>query len=358
MSDREERTEEPTARRLKQARSQGQVFRSQEVLSVGMLLIGISIIAFGAAWAILSLRDIMAELLLASNNTQLTNVAVQALAMEYGIRVVGVLVPLMIPLMVAGIVLNVVQSGWNFTLQTLQPRLAKISPVQGFKRIFSTQGLFQFFKSFLKILIVLPVAYFHIRGLIDEIVMLQARDLESIFSVAGQWILQLFYKVIAVLVVVSLLDFAYERWRFKQNMKMTKQETKDERKQTEGDPKVKKQRFKLAMKILRRPRLDHAVMKADVVVTNPTHYAVALQYDARISPAPRVLVKGIRKRALRIRALALETNTPVIEDPPLARALYSSVPESQEIPEELYPAVATLLAALYRRRATPIGVRP
>ena len=352
MSEREERTEEPTAKRLAEARNEGQVFRSQEVLSVGMLLIGISIIALGASWGVSRLTDVMAGILLESGTTLVNTASVQALAMEYGLRVVGILLPLMLTLMVSGVLFNVVQSGWNFTLKTIQPQTKKINPVQGFKRIFSTQGLFQFFKSLLKIIIVGPVAYFHIRGLMREIVVLHMQPLESVFSTAGQWILLLFYKVIAILVFLSVIDFVYERWRFKDNMKMTKQEVKDERKQTEGDPKVKKQRFKLALKLARRPRLDHAVLNADVVVTNPTHYAVALQYDSKIAPAPRVLVKGIRKRALRIRQLARENNTPIVENPPLARALYGSVSELQEIPEELYPAVATILAAIYRKKGS------
>lgn len=350
MADREEKTEEPTGKRLAQARNEGQVFRSQEVLSVGMLLIGISIIAFGASWAVSRLANIMSAIFLASGTATINQASVQAIATEYGLPVVGIMVPLMAVLMVAGIVFNVVQSGWNFTLKTIQPQAKKINPINGIKRLFGTQALFQFFKSLLKIIIVGPVAYFHIRGLMREIIVLHKQPLENVFSTAGTWILLLFYKVISILVFLSIIDFVYERWRFKENMKMTKQEVKDERKQTEGDPKIKKQRFKLALQLLRRPRLDHAVLNADVVVTNPTHYAVALQYNASIAPAPRVLVKGIRKRALRIRALAKEKNTPIIENPPLARALYASVPELQEIPEELYPAVATILAAIYRKK--------
>ena len=348
MAERDERTEDPTPRRLAQARSEGQVFRSQEVLSVGMLLVGISVLTFGTPWGVEKLRQVMSSILLASNSTTLTVSSVQSLLSDLGIRVVLVLFPLMGALMLSGIVLNIVQSGWNFTFKPLQPKLAKISPIKGFKRIFSVQGLFQFFKSLLKILIVGPVAYFHIQGLMEDIVMLHAQQIERIFPLAGSWIVGLFFKVIVVLIFLSLLDFAYEKWRFKENMKMTKQEVKDERKQTEGDPKIKKQRFQLAMRLLRRPRLDHAVIKSDFVVTNPTHYAVALHYNAEIAPAPIVMAKGIRKRALRIKTLAVQNNVPVIEDPPLARALYRSVSEEQEIPEELYPAVAAILAAIYK----------
>ena len=243
MADKEERTEEPTSKRLAQARNEGQVFRSQEVLSVGMLLIGISIIAFGASWAVSRLANVMSAIFLASGTTIVTQASVQAIAMEYGLRVVGLLVPLMSVLMVAGIVFNVVQSGWNWTLKPLQPQAKKISPIAGFKRIFSSQGLFQFFKSFLKVAIVGPIAYFHIRGLMREIVVLHKQPLENVYSTAGTWILLLFYKVISILVLLSILDFVYERWKFKENMKMSKQEVKDERKQTEGDPKIKKQRF-------------------------------------------------------------------------------------------------------------------
>lgn len=351
MSERDERTEDPTSRKLAQARSEGQVFRSQEVLSVGMLLVGISVLAFGSPWGVARLEEIMSSTLLASNTIELNNSSIQALATQLVMQVVRVLMPFMLCLMIAGIVFNVAQSGWNTSFKPIQPKASKINPQKGIKKIFSTQGLFQFFKSLVKILIVGPVAYFHIQSLMTQIVVLHGQSFEAIFTTAGGWILGLFYKVILVMLFLSALDFAYEKWRFKENMKMTKQEVKDERKQTDGDPKVKKERFKLALKILRRPRLDHAVLKADVVVTNPTHFAVALQYDVQHAPAPRVLVKGIRKRALRIRALALENNIPVIEDPPLARALYRSVSEEQEIPEDLYPAVATILAAIYKKRS-------
>ncbi len=350
MSEKDERTEDPTSRKISQARSEGQVFRSQEVLSVGMLLIGVTVLGFGTPWGIERLQSLMSSILLASNTTELDSSSFQSLAMSLGTQVVLVLLPLMGTLMVAGILLNIVQSGWNFTFKPLIPKFSKINPLSGLKRIFSIQGLFQFFKSLMKILIVLPVAYFHIEGLIEEVVVLHKQQMESIFSIAGGWIFALFLKVILVLIVLTMIDFAYEKWKFKEDLKMTKQEVKDERKQTDGDPKVKKERFKLALRLLRRPRLDHAVLKSDVVVTNPTHFAVALKYEAEVAPAPRVLVKGIRKRALRIRQLALDNNIPVIEDPPLARALYRSVQEEQEIPEELYPAVATILAAIYKKR--------
>ena len=352
MSDKDERTEDPTERRVAQARGDGQVFRSQEILSVGMLLISVTVLAFGTPWGIDRLKNIMSSLFMASNSTALNINSFQALAMSLGTQVVLVLLPLMAILMISGIMLNVLQSGWNFTFKPLMPKISKINPLTGFKRIFSIQGLFQFFKSLMKILIVLPIAYLHIVGLMEEVVVLHNQQMEAIFLIAGGWILTLFLKVIMVLVVLTIIDFAYEKWKFKEDLKMTKQEVSDERKQSDGDPKVKKERFRLALKILRRPRLDHAVMNADVVVTNPTHYAVALKYDSEVSPAPRVLIKGIRKRALRIRALALEKNIPIIENPPLARALYRSVSEEQEIPEELYPAVATILAAIYRKRKT------
>ncbi len=350
MAEKDERTEDPTARRKSKARDEGQVFKSQEVLSVGMLLIGISVLAMGTGWGFEQMKQMMAGIFLSSGHTPLTNASVQTLLRDLILQVSAVIMPFLLILMASGIVLNIVQSGWNFTMKPLKPRSKKISPISGAKRIFSKTGLFNFAKSLIKIVIVGPIAFFHIRDILPQLVVLHTQPLPVIFSLAAMWILGLFFKMIAVLAFLSALDFAYERWRFKENLKMSKQEVKDERKQSDGDPKVKKQRFKLAMKILRRPRLDHAVSKADVVVTNPTHYAVALRYDPDVAPAPQVLAKGIRKRALRIRELAIKHGVPVIEEPPLARALYRSVNEEQIIPEDLYPAVATLLATIYRAR--------
>ncbi len=350
MAEKDERTEDPTSKRKADSRNQGQVFKSQEVLSVGMLLIGISVLASGAGWGFERMQYIMSDLLYASSQTTLNSASAQSLFRDLIMRAGAIILPFLLILMATGVVLNIAQSGWNITAQPLTPKLKKISLISGAKRIFSKSGLFNFLKSFLKIAIVGPIAYFHIEGIFPQIMLLHTLPLPSIFSLAAVWVMGLFFKMITMLVVLSAIDVVYERIKFKENLKMSKQEVKDERKQSEGDPKVKKQRYKLAMKLLRRPRLDHAVSKADVVITNPTHYAVALRYDPGVAPAPQVLVKGIRKRALRIRELAAAQGIPVIEEPPLARALYRSVPEEQIIPEDLYPAVATILASIYRKR--------
>jgi flagellar biosynthesis protein FlhB len=350
MAEKDERTEDPTSKRKADSRSQGQVFKSQEVLSVGMLLIGISVLASGAGWGFERMKYIMSDLFYASSQTTLNTESAESLFRDLIMRTGAIILPFLLVLMATGVVLNIAQSGWNLTSKPLTPKLKKISIVTGAKRIFSKTGLFNFFKSFLKIAIVGPIAYFHIEGLFPQILLLHTLPLPAIFSAAAVWIMGLFFKMISMLVVLSIIDVAYERFKFKENLKMSKQEVKDERKQSEGDPKVKKQRYKLAMKLLRRPRLNHAVSKADVVITNPTHYAVALRYDPGVAPAPQVLVKGLRKRALRIRELAIAQGIPVIEEPPLARALYRSVPEEHIIPEDLYPAVATILASIYRKR--------
>ena len=348
MAEKDERTEEPTARRKAQARAEGQVFKSQEVLTVGMLLIGVSVLVTGSPWGIAQLESMMSNLLLNSSTTELNLSSIQPLLSELVWRFVLLMLPFLAILLVAGIVINVAQSGWNFTFKPLQPKSQKVSPLKGIQRLFSKQGIAQFLKSFLKILIVGPIAYFHIAGLMSQIVMLHTKPLMAIFSVAGSWIIGLFAKMMVVLVFLAIIDFFYEKWRFKDNMKMSKQEVKDERKQQDGDPKVKKERQKLALRILRRARLDKSVADADVVITNPTHYAVALKYDPLISNAPRVVAKGIRKRALRIRELAIEQGVTLVEEPPLARALYKNVAENHEIPEDLYHAVATILAEVYR----------
>jgi flagellar biosynthetic protein FlhB len=354
MAEKEERTEEPTSRRKAQARSEGQVFKSQEILSVGMLTVGISVLAMGTGWGFDRLKILMATLFLNAGQTPLNRASVPAMMHDLFGQVAALVLPFLMILMGAGITLNLVQSGWNFTGKPLQPKWRKISPLNGIKRIFSKNGVFNVFKALVKIAIVGPVAYSHIAGILPQLITLHTRPLPDLFSVASVWILGLFVKMITLLAFLSAFDVAYERRRFKESLKMSKQEVKDERKQSEGDPKVKKQRFKLALKILRRPRLDRAVAQADVVITNPTHYAIALRYDPGEAPAPQVLAKGVRKRALRIRALAEAQGVPIVEEPPLARALYRSVPEAHIIPEDLYPAVATILATIYRNR--PGGV--
>ena len=348
--DKHEKIHDPTPKRIRKAREEGNVFRSKEIVSVGMLLIGLSVLMGGAPFAFRALKGVAVSLFQGATATELTVLSVPGIFAKIWLQLLIIAAPFSVVLIAAAFGLNIMQSGWNVSFKALAPKGNRISPVQGLKRMFSAKGLFDFAKSFTKILIVGPIAYSTISGKLPQILMLHRLPLEGILSTTGLWILILLAQLVIVLLLLSGIDFAFEKYRYKKDLMMTTKELKDEAKESEGDPQLKGKRRQMARSLAQRPRLDHAVLQADVVVTNPTHYAIALRYNPDESPAPRVLVKGIRKRALRIKALATELDVPMIEDRPLARALYDTVPEEHEIPEELYPAVAAILAEVYRRK--------
>ena len=348
--DKQEKVFDPTPQRLKKAREEGNVFQSKEIGSVGLLITAVGVFFAGGAFAFGELRALTARLFLQATATTLSVQSIPALLASTGLQVTGVLLPFFGALVVAAVALSVLQTGWNVTLKPLKPKANRISPLQGLKRIFSSKGLFQVVKALIKIAVVGPLAYFAVRRHLPEIVVLHTLPLPAILSTASSWIFELLGQMLGALLLLAGLDFAFEKWKYKEDLKMTKKEIKDEAKESEGDPHLKGKRREMAREMARRPRMDHAVLQADVVVTNPTHYAIALRYDPAETAAPQVLVKGVRKRALRIKALAAELNVPTVENRPLAHALYDGVPEEEEIPEELYPAVAAILAEVYRQR--------
>ena len=350
--DKQSKTFDPTPKRISKAREEGNVFRSQETTAVGMLIVGVSVLAIGTPYGFAALRNMAASIFLNATSSSVSVSSLPLILRDVGSQTALVLAPLLGALVLAAVAINVGQFGFNITGKPLVPKGNRISPLKGLKRIFSAQGLFNFGKSLIKIAIVGPIAYLTITGHLEEILVLHMQELPDIITTGSGWIIVLMFKLIAVLALLSAADFAFEKWRYKRDLKMDKKEITDEAKEQEGDPQMKGKRKERAREISRRVRLDHAVLKADVVVTNPTHYAVALRYDPAEGDAPRVVAKGIRKRALRIKELALEFGIPTVEDKPLARALYASVEERMEIPEELYPAVAALLAEIYRQKSS------
>ncbi len=355
MAENQDKTFDPTPQRIKKAREEGNLFKAQDLISILSLTVGMSVLVLGGPAGFDRLKLLARDVFLRAGTTEPLGIpSFLSLITHLGVGVIQIVLPFMLALTVVGVAANILQSGWNLTAKPLIPKPERISPLKGLKRIFSAQGLFTTLKSLLKIAIVGPIAYVNISGRLPELLMLHTLPLGNIFGLASHWLLILTAQIIVVLFLLSGVDFGFEKWRYKEDLKMSKQELKDEAKETEGDPKVKGKRRALAMKVSRRARLDHAVMKGDVVVTNPTHYAVVLRYDPEEAAAPRVLAKGVRKRALQIKALALEFGVPMVEDRPLARALYNTVEEAAEIPADLYPAVAALLAEIYRQQ----GRRP
>ena len=251
--------------------------------------------------------------------------------------------------LVVAIVISIVQVGWQVSTKPLEPKLDKFNPVNGFKRIFSKDSLFNLLMSILKIVLVFYVAYTCIKGQANNLFILYEIPLNQAISLIGDIIIDTGLRISLCYLVVGLADYIYQRHRFNEDMKMTKQEVKDEFKNTEGNPEIKG-RQRQRMREASRRRMMQDVPKADVVITNPTHFAVAIKYDAETSKAPIVLAKGEDYLAQKIKEAAREHHIEIVENKPLARMLYANVDIGQEIPPELYQAVAEILAMVYNMR--------
>ena len=244
------------------------------------------------------------------------------------------------------VLVNVLQVGWKITTKPLKPKPDKFNPINGFKRIFSKDSLFELVKSIIKIVLIIYVAYSSIKGEANNIFVLYDIPLMQAVILCGNIIINAGFKISLVYLVIGIVDFIYQKHKFNEEMKMTKQEVKDEYKNTEGNPEIKgRQRQRMREASQRRMMQD--VPKADVVITNPTHLAVAIKYDADTAKAPIVLAKGEDYLAMKIREAAKENHIEIVENKPLARMLYANVDIGQEIPPELYQAVAEVLAMVY-----------
>jgi flagellar biosynthetic protein FlhB len=278
-----------------------------------------------------------------------TEKSVAALMSDVLIQILIVCVPFFAFGFVVTALISVIQVGWKVTGKPLQPKFDKFNPINGFKRIFSKDSIFELIKSILKIFVIIYVAYTSIRGNAQDIFILYEIPLMQAIMLCGTVIINAGLKISLVYLVIGLADFIYQKYRFNEDMKMTKQEIKDEFKNTEGNPEIKG-RQRQRMREASRRRMMQDVPKADVVITNPTHFAVAIKYDAETSKAPIVLAKGEDYLAQKIKEAAREHHIEIVENKPLARMLYANVDIGQEIPPELYQAVAEILAMVYNMR--------
>ena len=260
---------------------------------------------------------------------------------------------IMLPFMVFGFVVtllvSIVQVGWKVSTKPMKPELSKINPLNGFKRIFSKDSLFELVKSILKIAIIIYIAYTSIKDNANDLFVMYDLGLNQAVSLVGTLIINTGLKISLVYLVVGFADLIYQKHKFNEDMKMTKQEVKDEYKNTEGDPQIKGRQRRKMQEVSQR-RMMQDVPKADVVITNPTHFAVALKYEAEVASAPVVLAKGADFIAQKIKDAARENNIEIVENKPLARMLYHNVDIGAEIPPELYQAVAEVLAAVYKAK--------
>lgn len=339
-----ERTEQPTARRLSEARDEGRVARSSDLTAAVSLLAGLLLLnAFGP--------DLLA-LLLQLTKTMGGAGDVRAETLPHWLATVAVaagaaLLPFLLLILVLTVSGSLMQSGALLTWKKLQPKLSELSPLKGAKRLFSTDSLTRLGLGLLKLGLLTAVAWWSAVGLIDAVLGAGTLNSRGVLTLGSHVVFTIALRLALVLLVLGLLDYAYQRWSLNRSLMMTKQEVKDELKRMEGDPLMKQRRRQVQARLaLQRIGLD--VPKADVVVTNPTEFAVALKYDEATMAAPRVLAKGKDFLALRMRQIAREHGVPVVQRPPLARALYAAVEVGGEVPALYYKAVAELLAFVYQ----------
>lgn len=350
-----EKTEPATAKKLSDARDEGKVAKSQELNSAAMLIalfmllrIFVSFLGEGFVGVFQWSYKLIPEVV-QSERSGMTVRGVSTIINQSLVEMLKLMAPFLIGGFVVAIVISIVQVGWKVSTKPMEPKLDKFNPINGFKRIFSKDSLFNLFKSILKIALIFYVAYTCIKDQQKNLFILYEIPLKQAISLIGNIIIDTGLRISLVYLVVGIADYAYQKFRFKEDMKMTKQEVKEEYKNTEGDPLIKGQQ-RQRMREASQRRMMQDVPKADVVITNPTHISVAIRYDSEQESAPTVLAKGEDYLAMKIREAAKENNVPIMENKPLARAIYATVDIGEQIPPELYQAVAEILAVVYNNR--------
>ncbi len=343
----QERTEKPTAKKLAKAREKGQVAKSAEVSTAFIILCASGVLLAAGPWMLGSLTELMQGVFQNLGTLNLKGESGRTFLMEIFLRFLIVTAPIMLAVTVVGIAANLIQVGFLFTLEPLSPKLSKFNPITGMKKFVSLRSLTELTKSMLKILYIGGIAWWVIQGELEVLPSLIDMSVGQILGFIGVASLKVMFYVAGAMLVLAALDFTYQRWQHNKDLMMTKQEVKDEYKQVEGDPKVKS-RIRQVQREMASRRMMSAVPDADVVITNPTHLAIAIKYDAQEMFAPQIVAKGAGQVAERIKAIAMENNVPVVENKPLARTLFKSTEVDDYVPADLYRAVAEVLAYVYR----------
>jgi flagellar biosynthetic protein FlhB len=351
-----ERTERATPRRRQEARKRGQVPRSADLTSALVLLAGAFFLPWYAGAAGQTLWDYLERAFSGPLPRDLTGPDIVALAWASGATVLKLALPILGLFAAVGVASTLVQAGFVFAPAVLKPDWRRIDPIAGFQRLFSRRGLFETGKALLKIAIVLAVTYPLIQRDLPRYADLTGAEPAAIAQAIGQSMRDLAVRVGAAYLALAILDYGFQRWDLEQRLRMTRHELKEELRQTEGDPEIKARIRRLQRQMAMR-RMMAQVPKATVVVTNPTHLAVALRYEPRSMRAPVVVAKGAGAVAERITAIARQHTIPVLRNQPLAQALYWTVEVGQEIPITLYEAVADIIAYVYRLRRASAPVQ-
>ncbi len=351
----QEKTEEPSQKRLDDAREEGNVPRSAELSSAMVLLAGITSLYF-IGWRMWEDMGLASRFIfIHAPEIELTSDSLPTLAKESVLFCIKLMAPIFALVMVVGVLTGVAQSGANFTFKPLVPKFSKMNPLEGIKRaFFSARTMMELVKSLLKVTVVAGLAAWTIRGMFVDYIPLLDQEAGQIFLYLMTQIFRLSLRIAFLILAMAVLDYLWQRFEQRRKLRMSRQEVKEERKQQEGDPAVKSRIRSIQMEMARK-RMMADVKEADVVVTNPTHLAVAIKYDVATMRAPIVLAKGARLVAEKIKEIARANDIPVIENKPLAQALFKTVDVGQEVPADLYKAVAQVLAYVYRLKKKRIA---
>jgi len=340
-----EKTEDPTAKKRNDARKKGQIGKSQEISAAFVILSGFFALNILGASIYDEIVNYMVYIFRHMNQSIDTE-SIMQLFIGIIIVMAKTALPIMIIIMVTGLTINLFQVGINFTTETLEVNLGKLNPITGFGRIFSKRALVELVKSLVKIII---IGFFIYRYLMAEVIQMPRliyTDLSASLHLIADVIFTLAFQICGVFLVLAVLDYMYQKWENTQSLKMSKQDVKDEMKQSEGDPQIKG-KIRQKQRQMAMQRMMQEVPSADVIVTNPTHFAVALKYEKGMA-APVVVAKGQDLVAQKIKDLAREANVVIVENRPLARALYATTEIGDSVPQDLYKSVAEVLAYVYR----------
>lgn len=344
----QEKTEQPTGKKLDDAREKGQAAKSTEISAFTVFGSGLLILFAFQGYLGNRLAEMSTSIFTTLGELEIGVESIQLYTLKGVTFFFITLSPFFIGIMIFALAANLMQVGIKLSPKAIQPKFNKLNPIKGFKnKLFSSRTVVEAVKSVLKLMIIGLFIYFSVSTLIMQSTTLLSQSIEEIVNFMSDAAISFLWKILIVYAVLSIADFVYQKFKFKKDMMMTKQEVKDEHKQTDGDPFIKGQIKNKQMEMTRN-RMIQEVPKADVVITNPTHFAIALKYESNKSSAPMVTAKGMDQVALKIKEIARKNDVPLYEDKLLARALYKHCRIGEEIPEKLFEAVAKILAFVYK----------
>ncbi len=344
----DDKTEKPTSQKKEKARKEGQVAKSIEIPTAALFIVlFLALKIFGGFMVTRIMELYNYSITMISEIDQISDPRyMNRLIVFVFTEVIIISGPIFVVALFIGIISNLIQVGWNPTLKPLKPKFSKLNPIKGFKRLFSKEAVVNLFKSLAKITLITYIVYSDLRYELKNVMLLVDMGIVNGMVYIADVTINMAVKVGQWYIVIALADYAFQRYSHTKNLKMTKQEVKDEYKQTEGDPKIKS-KIRGKMREISMRRMMQQIPDADVIITNPTHYAVALKYDKIKASAPYMVAKGADLMAARIKDIGKEHNIEIVEDKQLARTLYSVIDVGQEVPPELYKAVAEILAFVY-----------